>query len=65
MKREVIECDVCGKVKQEVNHWFVIRLEISALTLNKWPVAHMCPDAKHICGQECVQKFLSNWMGGK
>jgi len=58
-----VTCDVCGKEKQDVNHWWMGHPgAISAgWAIHVWveDVAHL---RDHYCGQECAIKALSEWM---
>ena len=61
------KCDNCGAVKQEVNHWWVARVENSGF----W-----CVDMQslteteiktgisliHLCGTRCVIETTDKWM---
>lgn len=63
-----IACDVCGIVKGQANHWYysfdttiatgfmVYRWDTEAENRNR-------PELVHLCGQVCVGKKLSEWMG--
>lgn len=63
-----IKCGNCGRLRQETNHWFVVRVErgtfrcvlLAAMTMtaakklksNDWPA----------CGQQCAQKLFEQYM---
>lgn len=64
-KTETITCDVCGKQKGAVNHWYLIKKH------EVMPVFEVMPwhdsiaeniNFGHLCGQECTVKLLSEWM---
>ena len=62
-------CDVCGKLKQEANHWMravLIVLEsyrMPVFTITGWD--GVFPDGAnqlHLCGMECAQKAMAKAM---
>jgi hypothetical protein len=64
-----INCDVCGKQKGEVNHWFVIDVDSEGCHIQEFGVTDLNPEnrnrtMKDVCGAECaikvVQRFLGN-----
>ena len=62
-----VKCAVCGKVRQEVNHWFVVRTVCFFVC---WPFseseeAELEPDERPVCGQGCAQKEFECWMTEK
>lgn len=60
---EQITCDVCGKVKQDVNHWWIVKRTAMDFTLLPWGSGAIKNSiAHHLCGQECVTKSASQWM---
>jgi len=68
--KHTYECDVCGKVRKEANHWW-IALPNPALGfyLQSWVGAEkqkmLDKDGiLHLCGQECVHKCLDRFMTG-
>jgi len=76
MKVETYKCDVCGKVKGDVNHWWIVALATDrevgfGLVLVAWSeealddrsLNHL-EDARklHLCGSECVQKKVNEFM---
>lgn len=66
------KCDICGKLKAEVNHWYV-GSEISpanegdvsadSLGIHRWPKYRDAAGAKHLCGAECVIKYVNEFLG--
>jgi hypothetical protein len=63
---KTITCDRCGKVKREVNHWWIAKINAMDFTLLPWGSGAIeSPVAKHLCGQECVSKMASQWMEEK
>lgn len=65
-KTEIFTCDVCGRQKGEVNHWYMLSIMGGEFILSAWDAdkkhAH-----KHLCGQECVIKAVNEYLssGGK
>jgi hypothetical protein len=68
-------CDVCGRLKREVNHWWVMlpsRLTGSRADARWMRTAVMPwndedaadPQAQHICGQACMLKAMERFMQG-
>jgi hypothetical protein len=55
-------CNGCGKVKGETNHWWSILVVADRISLGPFSVAKDC---EHYCGAECVQKRVSEFLGGK
>lgn len=66
MKSEVYKCDLCKATKGEVNHWFVATSfgsKAELVQVETW--SETAADARgtsHLCGRECVQKFMDAWM---
>lgn len=61
-KGTVYTCDICGKHKQAVNHWY-LSASVVGFTLQRWSdeIAD-CEGIKHYCGQECSLKATAKWM---
>lgn len=66
---KVYTCDVCGRQKQQSNHWFKVRIG-GALHIYYWNFMREGADddsieIKHVCGQQCLlrlqQPFLDNY----
>lgn len=60
-KPETYSCDVCGKQKQSVNHWW-LAFGGTPFELYPWTEANAIDADKHLCGAECVIKAVSEWM---
>ena len=64
------KCDICGKVRNEVNHWYIFEPCIEGgYVVNRWAdierIAPLIIDedtTKHICGQQCAHKLLEEFM---
>jgi hypothetical protein len=56
------KCDVCGKLKQEANHWFRGQQTPGRwFTVLRWDCDGAASEL-HLCGQECVQKAMTKAM---
>ncbi len=63
MIRQAISCDICGRDKQQTNHWFVAYEHGAELRIGGWSSqAHMRTSAKHLCGQTCLHKLVDDFM---
>lgn len=67
-------CDVCGRAKQETNHWFLCqrfyaaallgKARLSALKIAAWDNTLAREDAiVHLCGESCAAIHLSEFLG--
>lgn len=71
------KCDVCGRLKDESNHWWLrMRTEnekqppaLGAFLLEPWDpdvadkqLRPECPLYEHICSESCAMKSLSQYM---
>lgn len=64
-RRESFTCDICGKEKQDVNHWFVFNdaaYSGDELGIAVFQWHEPLSGYQHLCGQECVIKAVSKWM---
>jgi hypothetical protein len=62
------KCDGCGSEKKEANHWFTVSIFEGTLRIQRLETAMragLTEDMEIICGQECVAKKVSEWMGRK
>lgn len=62
MRVQSIFCDVCKVQKGDTNHWWSIRIDGEGFTVKQVENGGWGFD---ICGAECVQKKLSEFMGGQ
>lgn len=58
---EIIQCDECGAVKKEVNHWFKAFAASTNASLMFFQWLQNSPGID-LCGQECATKVLQRWM---
>ena len=63
---ETITCDVCGKQKQQTNHWWMYDRPLKAypdsgFVVWQWDDKH-AKQYKSACGQECITKAVNEWM---
>lgn len=54
----------CGAVKQKTNHWWLLfKLPSGAIKVQPWnDMRANKAGAQHICGQNCLNRALSEWM---
>ena len=66
MRKETIHCDVCGRQKQETNHWWMA-IPIGESGIDKLLIQPNDADANgfDLCGSECVQRKVSEFLEGK
>jgi hypothetical protein len=64
-----VECDVCGREKQETNHWFLCftRPGARGITFGRSDDRDLVPQKKSlitedICGESCAHKRLSQFL---
>jgi endogenous inhibitor of DNA gyrase (YacG/DUF329 family) len=60
----IINCDTCGAVKGETNHWFRLVAHSSVFRLQPWGMDNV-PDTNretHHCSDQCVAKELQRWL---
>lgn len=63
MIKQSISCDMCGVQKREANHWFLANQESGELHVSQWTSKNLlCPGTKHLCGENCLHKFLSEFL---
>jgi len=61
--RQAISCDICGRDKQQTNHWFVVYEHGAELRISGWnSQARTSTKAKHLCGQTCLHKLVDEFM---
>ena len=68
MRVEQVSCDVCGKQKQQSNHWFVLvkeALSFSIVAPLNVPHVIASEDAEllDLCGESCVLRKVSELIG--
>jgi hypothetical protein len=62
------KCDVCGKPREQANHWFLIKWGRRALILKPWDGATqeaIIAADQHVCGAGCLSKVVSGFAEGK
>jgi len=58
-------CDVCGRAKGEVNHWWLANTEDGVRwLLQPWDdsLAATSNGIQHLCGHDCASKKQSEYM---
>jgi hypothetical protein len=61
-KVEAYTCEICGRKRTEVNHWWMAIATGAALTLRPWDddlAAHIA--MKHLCGATHRDLFIARW----
>jgi hypothetical protein len=60
------KCDVCGHQKQDVNHWWLITsMPGGVILLGPWIEEGALDADFHLCGRECAQKKIEEWMNAQ
>jgi hypothetical protein len=55
-------CEICGRITNAPNHWFLIQCSDSKLTVLKWnSEAENVAGARHFCGEAHAQVYISRW----
>ena len=54
-------CDVCGKTKGDVNHWFQAWHD-GGFQIQKWNDLDKGSKVQHLCGMECAVKAMTKAM---
>jgi len=55
-------CEICGRITNDPDHWFVIQCCDAELTVHKWnPNAAGASGARHFCGEAHAQVYISRW----
>jgi len=55
-------CEICGRITNNPNHWFVIQCGEAELTVLKWNAsAAGAAGARHFCGEAHAQVYISRW----
>lgn len=55
-------CEICGRITNSPNHWFVIQCSDAELTVLKWnSEAANAAGARHFCGEAHAQVYISRW----
>jgi hypothetical protein len=71
-KVETITCDVCGKIKGEVNHWFKASSTDGSDEIIRGFSVYPSDEPidrgfvyLDLCGQSCVVQAINSWMQKK
>src|SRR5438093_11101855 len=55
-------CEICGRITNNPDHWFVIEYSDAKLTVLKWNLeAANAAGARHFCGEAHAQVYISRW----
>ena len=64
------KCDGCGAERKETNHWYTAykTSKTFGTVLSTWEEAKAgaildFPGVRHLCGRNCVVKYISELMG--
>lgn len=57
-----IICDVCGKHKGSVNHWWLAWTDGGTFEVESFRQTDADTIPQHLCGQDCVIKAVNKWM---
>lgn len=60
--KTIITCDVCGKQKGDVNHWWLVWASRQGMWIEPFRLIEADSQPKHICGQECAIRSLNDYM---
>lgn len=68
MRVEQVSCDMCGKHKDETNHWFVVvKSSLEIIIVAPINVPHITVDREveilDLCGESCVLRKVSELIG--
>ena len=61
-----VKCDCCGKVKEQMNHWFMLSSASNHFTIDKLEVK-LAEQFNYtlLCGETCLFKYLSANLSSK
>jgi hypothetical protein len=55
-------CELCGRITNNPDHWFVIQCNDARLIVLKWNLdAANAAGARHFCGEAHAQVYISRW----
>ena len=70
MKFYQFQCDMCGALKKDSNHWYVANILRSvggtahSFIVGEWDSGESGTEM-HLCGRACVLRKMEEWMGGE
>jgi len=64
MREQVIKCDGCARIKEEVNHWFAAKVTAQiggqrGFNLATFEAMKFENGWEHFCGEECLLKMVA------
>jgi hypothetical protein len=63
MKGTIYRCEICGQESDNPLRWLVIQCNAEQLTILKWTTeAAETPHARHYCGEQHAQVYVSRWL---
>ena len=55
-------CEICGRITDSPNHWFVIQCNEAELSVLRWNTAAAgAAGARHLCGEAHAQVYIGRW----
>jgi len=55
-------CEICARITNNPDHWFVIQCSDSQLVVLKWnSEAANAAGVRHFCGEAHAQVYISRW----
>jgi hypothetical protein len=65
MKLETYNCDVCGKLRDEENHWFLFSApgNQNLFSIQPWDEEE-AEYRNHVCGRACAQTMMEKTIEG-
>lgn len=65
VRKSVYVCDVCGREKQQTNHWWIAYTSGEGFHIDKWRDGLADNDeCQTLCGQECVIQAVNKYLSG-
>ena len=59
---EEFRCEICGRITDSPNHWFIIQCSDAELSVLRWNLsAASASGARHFCGEAHAQVYISRW----
>lgn len=60
-------CDICGILKKETNHWYMLWATDLEFKLTRWKdqLEPFEAEPLHLCGRQCVDAAKERWVEGK
>jgi hypothetical protein len=67
MRNQQVICDVCGRMKADTNHWFIVLTRgdssgIGFAPASAEPYVDHSNNLEHVCGEMCLHVRLTRWI---